>query len=157
MEYRDIQGYEGKYQLRFDVYGNPYVWSFLSNKKLVGANRGGYTRIGFFDKKRFDLHRLVATHYIPNPNNLPDVDHIISNEKQNCKLDNLRWSTHGDNNHNSKLYFNYCLDKWSNRWKASIFYNGKHINLGRFDSEEDAKKAGESGSRKYYPDIKFKI
>ena len=155
MEYRDIQGYEGKYQLRFDVYGNPYVWSFLSNKKLVGAVRNGYTRIGFFDQERFDLHRLVATYYIPNPDNLPQVDHINSDERQNCRLDNLRWSTCGDNMHNSKKYSNYCFDTWSGRWKASIFCNGKHINLGRFDSEEEAKTAGELGSKKYYPRIKF--
>lgn len=41
-------------------------------------------------------HRLLAQHYIPNPNNLKCVNHIDGNTK-NFKLSNLEWSTHSAN------------------------------------------------------------
>lgn len=42
------------------------------------------------------IHRILAEAFIPNPENLSDVDHIDGN-RQNNILDNLRWVTHGDN------------------------------------------------------------
>lgn len=50
--------------------------------------------------KTFLFHRLLAEAFIPNPNNLPVVDHIDRN-KHNDNLDNLRWSTLSDNALNS--------------------------------------------------------
>ena len=42
------------------------------------------------------IHRILAEAFIPNPENLSDVDHIDGN-RQNNNLDNLRWVTHGNN------------------------------------------------------------
>lgn len=42
------------------------------------------------------LHRLVAQVHVPNPLNLPEVNHIDHN-KANCRADNLEWVTHRDN------------------------------------------------------------
>lgn len=42
------------------------------------------------------LHRLLASHFIPNPDNLPQVNHKDGN-KLNCSLDNLEWVTVKDN------------------------------------------------------------
>lgn len=36
------------------------------------------------------LHRLIAEYFIPNPKNLPQVNHIDGN-KVNCSIDNLEW------------------------------------------------------------------
>ena len=41
-------------------------------------------------KKYFLVHRLVATSFIENPNNLPEINHIDGN-KLNNNLDNLEW------------------------------------------------------------------
>lgn len=40
----------------------------------------------------FTLHRLLAVHFIPNPNNLPFVNHIDEN-KLNNSINNLEWCT----------------------------------------------------------------
>lgn len=64
-------------------------------------NAKGYLKVGLFrngkdHKKR--VSRLVAMAFIPNPDNLPQVDHIDGN-KQNNSITNLRWV---DNDTNQK-------------------------------------------------------
>ena len=43
-------------------------------------------------RKVFLLHRLVAKLFIPNPDELPEVNHIDENIS-NCRADNLEWCT----------------------------------------------------------------
>ena len=55
----------------------------------------GYCRVNIGHKK-LRLHRWVAEAFVPNPNNLPVVDHLDTN-KQNCRWDNLEWVTKAEN------------------------------------------------------------
>lgn len=49
--------------------------------------------------KTFTVHKLVAKHFIPNPNNLSEIDHINTDKTDN-RVENLRWVTHRENQNN---------------------------------------------------------
>lgn len=55
----------------------------------------GYKRIELKNKK-YLVHRLVAKQFIPNPKNLPQINHIDS-DKTNNRVDNLEWCTNKQN------------------------------------------------------------
>lgn len=55
----------------------------------------GYRRV-FVNHKKIFVHRLVAEVFIPNPHNLPVVNHIDGN-KQNNHVSNLEWVSVGEN------------------------------------------------------------
>ena len=70
--------------------------------------KNGYYQIGLCKngkRKWFLIHRLIALHYIDNPNNYPEVDHIDRN-KSNNNISNLRWCSHSMNQQNKKTYSN---------------------------------------------------
>lgn len=50
-------------------------------------------------QKIFKVHRLVAIHYIPNPHDYPQVDHI-DRDKTNNDVSNLRWVNNSQNQQN---------------------------------------------------------
>jgi hypothetical protein len=78
-------------------------------------------------------HRLLAQTFLPNPNNLVDVDHINRNKRDN-RLENLRWVSKADNEKNKGLtsrntsgekYISWCKAK--QRWQVQIIYEAKCI------------------------------
>lgn len=52
--------------------------------------------------KRFSVHRLVAQAFIPNPNNLPIINHKDENPSKNI-VDNLEWCDYEYNNNYGTL------------------------------------------------------
>lgn len=93
--WKPIKGYE---HLLISRTGR--VWSTTYDKELRPhlTNRG-YLRVNLSkDKtvKRVSVHRLVAEAFIPNPDNLPCVDHIDGN-KLNNHVENLQWISTSNN------------------------------------------------------------
>ena len=58
-----------------------------------GRNGRGYLKVGLYkngERKCYDIHRIVAQAFIPNPQNLPEVNHKDEN-KTNNSVQNLEW------------------------------------------------------------------
>lgn len=113
-EYEDIAEYEGLYVVYTDGtirsldryvdiknrYGGiNHIFKQGTVIKHIINNRGYHTvhlhKNGV--QKTYLVSRLVANAFIPNPNNLPEVDHIDENKDNNC-VSNLRWCTRQFNN-----------------------------------------------------------
>lgn len=76
----------------------------------------GYLRVSLSNEsikhKRFSVHRLVAEAFIPNPDNLPQVDH--KNEiKTDNHVENLRWSTPLNNLAHSRVIDKASIAKFT--------------------------------------------
>lgn len=110
----DIKGYENLYAVTEDG----QVWSYRTKKFMKPQiNNSGYQMVLLqaHGKQKFCLvHRLVALTYIPNPDNLPQVNH-----KDECRtnnsVDNLEWCTNRYNSnygsHRAKLSKPvYCVE-----------------------------------------------
>ena len=104
---------KGKYYISDK--GNFY--STFSNKciKAQKDHKGYlYVEIG---RKKYKVHRLVAKYFIPNPDNLPQVNHIDCDKTNNC-VDNLEWC---DNRYN----YEHSL-KTGTFSKEFLRYKGNH-------------------------------
>lgn len=101
-EFREVVHCGAKFKT--DRNGNVYVWKVSLNdweKAKYCYNADGYLVVGGYnpDKKRsvyVGVHILVAKAFIPNPNNLPEVNHKDFDRK-NPRVDNLEWVTHQEN------------------------------------------------------------
>jgi len=80
------------------------------------------------------IHTLVARHFIPNPSNKPQIDHI-NNIRSDNRVSNLRWATRSENNANRVSTGVYAR---RNKWIAYVTKLG--INYSKLcDTQEEAR------------------
>ena len=89
-EFRDIPGYEGLYEV-----SNLGRVRSLETERILkpSKNTCGYLFVSLYKngiKKAVRIHRLVALAFIPNPDNLPCINHK-DEDKTNNTVDNLEW------------------------------------------------------------------
>jgi len=95
----DVKGYEGLYKINRNG-------DVMRNGRVLKSNLGnrGYKMICLCKdgkQKQYLIHRLIMLHFVPNPENLPYVDHINRNRQDN-RIENLRWVSHRDNSINKE-------------------------------------------------------
>lgn len=139
--WKDVIGFEESYKISdtgevwskdryiVDSKGRKRFWKGQKLNPDIAPN--GYYRVTFAygRKNRVQryLHRLLAEHFIPNPYNLPQVNHKDGN-KLNCSLDNLEWVTVKENVIHA--YRNGLIDH---------IRGNKHPNYGKYGA--DSKRA----------------
>ena len=128
-----IDKYEGLYKI--DILGNVERYYKNGNTKILK----NLYKNGKATTHR--IHRLLALHFIDNPNQHPFVDHIDIN-CQNNNLQNLRWVTISMNNRNCKNKGKYMKgvtkNKNGKKFMAKIKINRKDVYLGTFNTELEA-------------------
>lgn len=95
--WKDIKGYEGKYQISNLGRVKSLNYNNTKKEKIIKSEiTKGYVRYRLSKNKklkRFLAHRLVAEAFIPNPNNYPIINHIDGNPLNN-DIKNLEWCTY---------------------------------------------------------------
>lgn len=114
-EWRAVAGYEGLYEVsnlgrvrsldRVRTKPHPrntsMTMTYIKKGRILKRKKlpCGYWIVDLWKDKRprtISVHRLVAIAFIPNPDNLPEVNHIDEN-KENPVVTNLEWVTHEGN------------------------------------------------------------
>ena len=94
--WKDIEGYEGKYQV-----SNLGRVKSVRKQAIINpiVTKVGYERVDLWNhcqRNQQSVHRLVAKAFIPNPDNKSVVNHIDEN-KRNNSAGNLEWVTESEN------------------------------------------------------------
>ena len=101
----EIQGHP-----RHLIYPDGRVFSKIGKGRFLKTriDYKGYETITIRQNNKtfnYKIHRLLAIHYIPNPENKPEVDHKNRIRDDN-RLENLRWATPTEQCDNKKIQIN---------------------------------------------------
>lgn len=119
----------------------------------------GYRQVHFYKNREYKnlyIHRLVAIHFIPNPENKRCVDHI-DGDPSNNNITNLRWATSRENGANSKMQSNnssgvtgVSWSKQQSKWTVQIRINGIKTNLGNYSTIEEATEVRRAAAQEHF-------
>lgn len=149
-EWKDIKNYEGLYKI--SSFG--CVLSLTTNKILSSAaSKKGYETVNLSKngkEKTHSVHKLVASHFIDNPESKKYVNHIDYN-KLNNRVDNLEWVSAKENSQwslennrkgqlKSSKAENHYINKRNNSYRFQFNRNNKIVILKTFHTLEEAIK-----------------
>lgn len=143
----------------YDPESGEIHWIAKGKGKIKKKAAGTITNSGYIGicigPKRFFAHRIAwALHYGEWPKD--QIDHINGIRSDN-RICNLREATNSQNGKNLKLskantsgFKGVSFEKFTGKWKASIKFDGKTINLGRFAEIKDAVHVRRLAEKKYF-------
>ena len=107
--------------------GTEYIVHHKERLCKIQNQKYQYVQLKVNGKQRiYYVHRLVAEAFIPNPDNLPEVNHK-NEDKYDNRVENLEWCTH---------HYNTNYGSRTERMKETAIRNGKWANLSSMDEEE---------------------
>lgn len=127
-EWRDIEGYEGWYQVSNEGRVRSLDRNIIDGRKMKGkllkqyADEQGYKRVRLCREGKHhnkQVHRLVANAFIPNPFNFPVINHIDENSGNN-NVENLEWCTVKYN-----VNYGHRAERYAAKTRGELHYSHK--------------------------------
>ena len=166
--WKDIIGYEGFYQVSslgrvrsLDMYVKCGYGSYRLRKGKVLSSvikDNGYLQLKLYCNgklyKKY-VHRLVAQAFIPNPDNLPEVNHL-DEDKTNNNVTNLEWCDHKYNLNYGTARIRERDTKMKNGWWSGL--SKKEYRKKYYEKNKDKiKEYMKEYSHRYYQENKDRI
>ncbi len=141
-------------ELHYDPENGKFTW-----KKEAGTVTGHGYRYIRVNQKMMLAHRMAwLMYYGVEPEGL--VDHINGNRLDN-RIANLRLADYSQNGANARRHMRNRSGykgvsrvlkngKWTGRWQASITVRNKQMNLGYFDTKDEAHEAYMAAAKLYH-------
>lgn len=126
--WKPVKGYEDKYEVSNKGNVRSLNWKNTGAIRLLYLKHhpSGYRQVQLFGdggSKMVCVHRLVAEAFIPNPDSLPQVNHL-DYDRTNNRVENLEWCTHSHNMKHSWLNKNRKQrTSWRRKWRKNSTEN----------------------------------
>ena len=149
-QWKSIEGTDGKYEVSNlgRVRTNGKRPGLLTLTKQKSGYRYAMIKLSNGKQKNCRVHRLVAEHFLPNPDNMKEVNHKDGN-KDNNHVSNLEWCTRS---HNVKHSFDTGL-KQPHRWTTEERKQISERNKGHIITPEQREKISQTLKGRKHPEV----